>query len=483
MARERLIYPFIQSDGSVDYGNGVIGPTKSDVQRANGSFDEPIVPKVIQEERQRISFLGRLPIGAKWGIRFGVPAFALAIIAAACSSEDSSVTEETPKADSQGYLAGEVVDSESQVNIEPFLDWPFDEELAIGVQRGWKYVDDDGILREHKAVDFILGQVDFSGTWRSFDIMAAAEGEACANPPNRQGNAVFITHEAPQSTTLHTYYGHLYSIVDGIPECSDGESVPVARGQHLGWAGSTGAEDARWIHLHFQVNRNGQPIDPYDIRGFRNQYPDIAMTNGQHCGENTLWLECPIGFVQAEDVTSPTDSELSREEQIELNWLIIEQKTRRFFELLKSGSAVDLDEARRMLVPENKRSSWNSYNLGSYERALADCGWEVSEGSFQNLSIERRGSPKAILSRLDLQNIEEGLAPRDTYTLSISFEFRDWNSSFETPDGRGPYRSYDGVDNNLFLRFEDVDGELLIADLAACLKSPLGTVVGQPVGR
>ena len=94
MNRERLEYPQIESGGSINLGNVLTGPTAEDIQWANSFKDEPVVvPRPIKQESSR-PFLERIPISAKWGLRFGLPAFALALVAVACGESDSSKTED-----------------------------------------------------------------------------------------------------------------------------------------------------------------------------------------------------------------------------------------------------------------------------------------------------------------------------------------------------------------------------------------------------
>lgn len=162
--------------------------------------------------------------------------------------------------------------SPQEGQLLPGLELPFPGHRDMKIQQGWIYTA-GGI---HGGIDFIKGELDDSDTWQSFPILAAASGEACANPPSREGNAVFIKHET-NGETIYTYYGHLESIQINIPDCGEGVKF-VFQGEEIGEAGDTGTEDG-WIHLHFQLNdEDGNPIDPYDIYDTRDAYPDPSQT-------------------------------------------------------------------------------------------------------------------------------------------------------------------------------------------------------------
>lgn len=68
---------------------------------------------------------------------------------------------------------------------------------------------------------------------------------------NGYGNYISIDH----GDGLTTAYGHLFAIAAGTRV-----GATVTRGQEIGQVGSTG--DSTGPHLHFEVRRNGQAIDP-----------------------------------------------------------------------------------------------------------------------------------------------------------------------------------------------------------------------------
>lgn len=225
---------------------------------------------------------------------------AIALLAAACSSgadKNSSLNQlpVTPKTSASGALP-------NPENPLAVLGLPFPKDSRMVIQQAWT----SPFELEHHAIDFIRGKIDDSGTWQSFQVDAAADGFACANPEDRKGNAVFMEHHVennPLKPKLgFTYYGHLKKIEQDIPACESKDQPKFKKqGAKLGDAGSTGAQDAAWIHLHFAVKNSSQnPIDPYDLKGERGVYPDPNFKNGKPCGPNALFKDCyPKGAVVA----------------------------------------------------------------------------------------------------------------------------------------------------------------------------------------
>lgn len=173
----------------------------------------------------------------------------------------------------------------TQTVADSLLGMPFPDDKDMNIQQG--FLDDDGVI--HSGIDYIKGRIDAS-PWQPFRVLAAADGQACLNPPKREGNVVFIQHII-SGVTFHTYYGHLEDgSSEAIPECSSGKLKPVKKGEKIGNAGSTGTQ---WLHLHFQVNDfQGNPVDPYGIDGRRDKYPDPNFSNGKACGPKALLARC-----------------------------------------------------------------------------------------------------------------------------------------------------------------------------------------------
>src|SRR5205823_1441665 len=72
----------------------------------------------------------------------------------------------------------------------PFLALPFVPTGNMRILSGWYY--SGGGL--HGGIDYINGNVNSPGGWRTFPVIASADGEACGNCSSRQGNAVWIKH-------------------------------------------------------------------------------------------------------------------------------------------------------------------------------------------------------------------------------------------------------------------------------------------------
>jgi len=99
-----------------------------------------------------------------------------------------------------------------------------------------------GDVRLHAGID--IGAPD--GT----PIVAADDGIVIvAGSSGGYGNLVVIAH----GEGLSTAYAHQSSMA-----VSSGQSV--RRGQVIGYVGNTGASTGN--HLHFEVRRNGEPVDP-----------------------------------------------------------------------------------------------------------------------------------------------------------------------------------------------------------------------------
>lgn len=173
-----------------------------------------------------------------------------------------------------------------------YIDLPISPGPDFRIQQGWTSDFDP----EHHGIDIILGELDNSDTWRSFPVLAGADGLVCKNPKQRQGNAVLIGHEF-EGFKFYEYSGHLMEIEPWIPSCDLGTPALVKKGQKVGDAGATGADDPSWIHLHWELHdANDDQIDAFDLRDDRELYPNINVpryTNGKLCGPQTILMDCP----------------------------------------------------------------------------------------------------------------------------------------------------------------------------------------------
>ena len=151
-----------------------------------------------------------------------------------------------------------------------FLTYPFPWHQDMHLVAGWEYGDGT----HHRAIDYIKGDPHHRTTWQHFDVLAAAPGDACwkHGGGHDPGRTVVIEHSF-DGVPYQTHYMHLISVEPEIPRCP--ERVKVARGAKIAVVG-----DKSWdrcqppcVHLHFAVLQAGHPVDPYDIYGQSNRYP------------------------------------------------------------------------------------------------------------------------------------------------------------------------------------------------------------------
>jgi len=103
-----------------------------------------------------------------------------------------------------------------------------------------------GYVRLHAGVDF--------GAPYGTPIFAVTDGSVIyAGWHGGHGNYVRLTHGGGTDTG----YGHMSRIAVTVGE-------HVARGQVIGYVGATGL--ATGPHLHYELFRNGQPVDPLSMR-------------------------------------------------------------------------------------------------------------------------------------------------------------------------------------------------------------------------
>ncbi len=158
--------------------------------------------------RTYLSFLDTLGTKAQAGM---VVASLAVIVAASALFPTAGITA----------FAGNTAAPSKQTGT-PFLTLPFEAGDNMSMLSGWYYSSRGGL---HNGIDYINGGVNSRG-WRTFPVIASADGLACGNCSSRQGNAVWIQHKV-NGATYYTYYGHLASISGHIPLGSQSRTVAV----------------------------------------------------------------------------------------------------------------------------------------------------------------------------------------------------------------------------------------------------------------
>lgn len=115
----------------------------------------------------------------------------------------------------------------------------------------------DGGARQHNAIDIMAGH----GT----PVLAADSGRILRLGRSALGGITIYATD-PEERLVY-YYAHLSGYREGVAE-----GMSVARGDTIGFVGSSGNASPDAPHLHFQVMRmpaerrnywNGEPINPY----------------------------------------------------------------------------------------------------------------------------------------------------------------------------------------------------------------------------
>jgi murein DD-endopeptidase MepM/ murein hydrolase activator NlpD len=209
--------------------------------------------------------------------------------------------------------------------VPQFLTLPFDaSNKKIVLQRAWTTRDPNtgAFTLLHHAIDYVNGTRDVPSTWKTFDVLAAAEGDACGAKTGQtgcfddgeiMGNRVLIKHKV-EGTTYYTFYNHLATIAQNIPLNNVKNTVHVSAGDVIGQAGDSNSPGV--LHLHFELlDENMKPIDPYGIYGVTDQYPDPRGKNGKDAGKKNYFLTDPpqpFGF-KVKPSDTPTATEASVE--------------------------------------------------------------------------------------------------------------------------------------------------------------------------
>jgi len=112
-----------------------------------------------------------------------------------------------------------------------------------------------GTTRRHNAIDIMAP--------RGTPVLSADDGRVYKLRQNAAGGTTIYALD-PGSRFVY-YYAHLDRYREGLSE-----GAPLAKGEVIGYVGSTGNASERWPHLHFQVMRlttvrrywDGVPVNP-----------------------------------------------------------------------------------------------------------------------------------------------------------------------------------------------------------------------------
>lgn len=136
--------------------------------------------------------------------------------------------------------------------------WPVKKHYKVTSHFGKRDTGIKGASTNHRGTDFRAYLGD--------PIIAIADGTVTEVGYNRaRGYYVIIKHSA----TISSLSQHLKK--SGRPK----KGAKVKRGKRIGYSGGTGTVSAP--HLHFEIHKNGTPIDPYAFLADRAGWP-VATT-------------------------------------------------------------------------------------------------------------------------------------------------------------------------------------------------------------
>lgn len=187
-------------------------------------------------------------------VRFASPAAALAL--AACASGPAArrtSPEPLPSAPSAVLAEGAVAEADLAYLRTRALMVPVQGVRAERVQD--TFGDARGSTRRHNALDIMAP--------RGTPVLAADDGRVLRMHRNSLGGITIYALD-PESRFVY-YYAHLDRYREGLVE-----GAPLAKGEVIGYVGTTGNAPPNMPHLHFQVMRltterrywDGVPVNP-----------------------------------------------------------------------------------------------------------------------------------------------------------------------------------------------------------------------------
>ncbi len=133
--------------------------------------------------------------------------------------------------------------------------WPVPASTRITSDYGYRIDPINGRAAGHNGLD--IGRAPGTSTLLGADIVAAADGVVIvASYVNGFGNTVMIDH----GSGIWTIYGHIRNGGIFVNKYQE-----VKKGQKIAEVGSTGRSTGP--HLHFQVNKDGKPTNPWNYLG------------------------------------------------------------------------------------------------------------------------------------------------------------------------------------------------------------------------
>lgn len=212
------------------------------IAEANG-LSEPYVVKTGKKlviPRQRTHVVKKGDTGFAIGFEYGVP---FAQIATANGIEENDVLQPGQK-----LIIPALIKAPAPIATatpapapvaaikEPSWRRPHEGKLILG----WKRRPDGG---GHEGLDFRVAKGDAVRATAAGTVIFAGEA------PERFGNLVVIDHGGG----WHSAYGHLDKVTVKKDE-------KVRAGERIGLGGSSG--EATGTELHFEIRKDGQPVDP-----------------------------------------------------------------------------------------------------------------------------------------------------------------------------------------------------------------------------